>query len=94
MAGRGPPPFLNTEDDRGAVVAVVSFTAIAVTTFTNSIRLINRQQSEASLGLDDVLLVAANVSTAADRYLSTLLTSPYPADHSYCADRLGQYKYQ
>lgn len=94
MAGRNPPPFLNTEDDRGAIVAVVSFTTIAVSTFTNGIRLINRQQSEASLGLDDVLLVAANVSTATERCLLTLLTSPCSADHSYCTDRLSQCKYQ
>lgn len=62
MAGRDPPPFLNTEEDRGAIVAVVSFTCIVVSTFTNGIRLWHRKISEAALGLDDAFLVAANVS--------------------------------
>lgn len=68
MAGRDPPPFLNTEEDRGAIVAVVSFTCIVVSTFTNGIRLWNRQVSEAALGLADALLAAANVSTTATRF--------------------------
>lgn len=63
MAGRHPPPFLNTEQDRGAIVAVVSFTFIVVTTLTNGIRVWIRQRSEAALGLDDALLMASNVST-------------------------------
>jgi hypothetical protein len=67
MAGRNPPFYLNTDDDRGAIVAVVSFTTIAVSTFTNTIRVWTRQNSEAALGLDDVLLIASNVSTAAER---------------------------
>lgn len=62
MAGRDPPPYLNTPEDRGGVVAVVSFTCIVVSTFTNGVRIWNRQLSEAALGLDDALLVAANVS--------------------------------
>jgi len=62
MAGRYPPPFFNTQEDRGAVVTVVSFTFIVVSTLTNCIRVIIRQQSERALGLDDALLVAANVS--------------------------------
>ena len=62
MAGRDPPPFLNTPEDRGGVVAVVSFTCIVISTFTNGVRIWNRQISEAALGLDDALLVAANVS--------------------------------
>jgi hypothetical protein len=64
MAGRDPPFFLNTDEDRGAIVAVMSFTTIAVSTFTNIIRVWTRQKSEAALGLDDVLLIAANVSIA------------------------------
>lgn len=63
MAGRHPPPFLNTEQDCGAIVAVVSFTFIVVTTLTNGIRVWIRQRSEAALGLDDALLMASNVST-------------------------------
>jgi hypothetical protein len=62
MAGRDPPPYLNTPEDRGGVVAVVSFTCIIISTFTNGVRIWNRQLSEAALGLDDALLVAANVS--------------------------------
>jgi chemotaxis receptor (MCP) glutamine deamidase CheD len=62
MAGRYPPPFLNTQEDRGAIVTVVSFTFVVVSTLTNCIRVAVRQQSERALGLDDVLLVAANVS--------------------------------
>jgi hypothetical protein len=58
MAGRYPPPFLNTEEDRGAIVTVVSFTFVVV----NCIRVVVRQQSERALGLDDALLVASNVS--------------------------------
>jgi chemotaxis receptor (MCP) glutamine deamidase CheD len=62
MAGRYPPPFLNTQEDRGAIVTVVSFTFVVVSTLTNCIRVAVRQQSERALGLDDALLVAANVS--------------------------------
>jgi hypothetical protein len=62
MAGRDPPPYLNTPEDRGGVVAVVSFTCIVISTFTNGVRIWNRQLSEAAFGLDDALLVAANVS--------------------------------
>lgn len=64
MAGRDPPPFLNTPEDRGAIVAVVSFTFIAISTFTNGIRVWIRHQSKSALGLDDALLVVANVSAA------------------------------
>ena len=67
MAGRDPPPYLNTPEDRGGVVAVVSFTCIVISTFTNGVRIWNRQLSEAALGLDDALLVAANVSILSDR---------------------------
>lgn len=65
MAGLYPPPFLNTQEDRGATVAVISFTSIAVSTLTNSIRVWVRQRSNSALGIDDALLVAANVSGAA-----------------------------
>lgn len=64
MAGRDPPPFLNTPDDRGAIVAVVSFTFVVVATLTNGIRVWIRNRSDAALGLDDALLVTANVGTA------------------------------
>ena len=62
MAGRFPPPFLNTQEDRGAIVTVISITFVVVSTLTNCIRVAVRQQSERALGLDDALLVAANVS--------------------------------
>lgn len=62
MAGRDPPPYLNTPEDRGGVVAVVTFTCLVISTFTNGVRVWNRQLSGTALGLDDVLLVAANVS--------------------------------
>jgi hypothetical protein len=56
------PPFLNTQEGRGAVVTVISFTFVAVSTLTNCIRVVVRQQSERALGLDDALLVSSNVS--------------------------------
>lgn len=62
MAGHEAPYFLNTEDDRGAVVAVVTFTFVIVATLTNGIRVWLRQRTDGALGLDDALLVAANVS--------------------------------
>lgn len=62
MAGRDPPPFLNTPEDRGAIVVVVSFTFVVVTTLTNGIRVWIRQQAKTALGVDDGLLVGANVS--------------------------------
>ena len=67
MAGRDPPPFLNTEEDRGAIVAVVSFTFVSVATLTNGIRVWIRQRAKGGLGLDDAFLTAANVSTAVKR---------------------------
>ncbi|KAK3686559.1 hypothetical protein LTR37_019698 [Vermiconidia calcicola] len=60
MAGRDPPPFLNTEEDRGAIVAVVSFTFVSVATLTNGIRVWIRQRAKGGLGLDDAFLTAAN----------------------------------
>jgi hypothetical protein len=83
MAGRDPPPYLNTPEDRGGVVAVVSFTCVVISTFTNGVRIWNRQLSEAALGLDDALLVAANVSvTEKDVERNT-------ADHAYlCRSQL------
>ncbi|KAM0715722.1 hypothetical protein Q7P37_009222 [Cladosporium fusiforme] len=66
MAGRDPPPFLNTPEDRGAVVAVVSFTSVAVLTLTNIVRVWSRQQAKVALGLDDAMLVAANFSYASN----------------------------
>lgn len=62
MAGHNPPYFLNTEDDRGDVVAGVTFTFAVVATFTNGIRVWIRQRKDGALGLDDAFLVAANVS--------------------------------
>jgi hypothetical protein len=94
MAGLNPPPYLNIDEDRGAIVAVVSFTTIAVSTFTNTIRVWTRQKSEAALGLDDVLLIAANVSTTAERILSTLLMARFSVDYSYRTDRSGRQECQ
>ena len=65
MAGIYPPPFVSTQEDRGAIVTVVSFTFVVVSTLTNCIRVVVRQQSERALGLDDALLVASNVSELA-----------------------------
>lgn len=90
MAGLYPPPFLNTKEDRGAVVAVISFTSIAVSTLTNSIRVWVRQRSNSALGTDDALLVAANVSCIAGTWdywplLTARTDSSYRSDHhSWC----------
>lgn len=64
MAGRDPPYFLNTDENRGAIVAVVTFTFVVVTTLTNTIRIWIRRRTDGALGVDDALLVAANVCLA------------------------------
>lgn len=86
MAGRDPPPYLNTPEDRGGVVAVVSFTCIVISTFTNGVRIWNRQLSEAAFGLDDALLVAANVSMTEWDVRRMLLITHISEDHSCCAN--------
>lgn len=82
MAGRDPPPYLNTPEDRGGIVAVVSFTCIVISTFTNGVRIWDRQLSEAALGLDDALLVAANVSVIRHELNWNAADHACPLDHS------------
>lgn len=62
MAGRDGPLFANTEADKGAIVVVVTFATIVVTTICTSIRSAIRYQQHRRLGLDDAMLIAANVS--------------------------------
>jgi len=64
MAGRDPPYFLNTQEDRGTIVAVVTFTFVVVATLANTIPIWIRQRTDGALGLDDALLIGANVSQA------------------------------
>lgn len=92
MAGRDPPPFPNTPEDRGGVVAVVSFTFVVVATLTNGIRVWIRNRSDAALGLDDALLVAANVSTAGEGGPNRVLITKRFADDSYRPNRSGWIK--
>lgn len=62
MAGRDAPLFANTEADKGAIVVVVTFATVMVTTLGTSIRSYIRRQKYGHFGLDDVMLIAANVS--------------------------------
>lgn len=64
MAGRDPPFFLNTEADRGAIAAVVTFNFAIVSTLACGIRIYIRQRKDGALGLDDALIAGANVSAA------------------------------
>lgn len=65
MAGRDPPFFLNTEADRGAIVAVVTINFAIVSTLACGVRIYIRQRKDGALGLDDALIAGASVSTAA-----------------------------
>lgn len=95
MAGLYPPPFLNTEEDRGAIVAVVAFTSVAVSTLANTIRIWIRQQAKPALGLDDALLVAANVSYPAARQSEKmLLTDLLSTGNCHCPDHCGGRQHQ
>lgn len=67
MAGRYDPYFLNTEADRGGIVAVVTLTFVTVATCANIIRFWTRRRKDGALGLDDALLVAANVSVDSNK---------------------------
>ena len=62
MAGRDAPLFANTEANKGAIVVVVTFATVVVTTLGTSIRSFIRYQKYGHFGLDDVMLIAANVS--------------------------------
>ena len=62
MAGRDAPLFANTEADRGAIVVVVTFTTVIITTLSTSIRSALRYQKHKQFGLDDGAFIAANVS--------------------------------
>ena len=72
MAGRDAPLFANTEADKGAIVVVVTFATVVVTTLCTSIRSCIRYQKHRHLGLDDGMLIAANVS--ATRVIRVCLT--------------------
>lgn len=94
MAGRDPPPFLNTPEDRGAIVAVVSFTFVVVSTLTNGIRVWIRQQAKTALGVDDGLLVGANVSESKESTPRRAADYMVLAGHSHHSDCSGWRKCQ
>ena len=78
MAGRDAPLFANTKADKGAIVVVVTFATIVITTLCTSIRSAIRFQKHRRLGLDDGMLIAANVS--ATRASHTSKTVEYVTD--------------
>ena len=79
MAGRDAPLFANTKADKGAIVVVVTFATIVITTLCMSIRSAIRYQKHRHFGMDDGMLIVANVCATRASHASK--TVEYVTDH-------------